>query len=307
MNQQQYLYTFQSISFVQDLRESSLFTLNLVYRVRIQKEMKYLIIVPIFCISAIIAQQIITITPNYDFPDEKVKIFYIRRALILKCDVSLNGTYEIDWWKDGKNVKDIPSINKRYKINGNELRVDNSIEDDAGFYECVFPIIGENATIEAVANVDVGLPKNTYAVEGEMLKLNCLVVGTNPIISWIVGNESYTESRGRILIETPEGGVANTQLVINDVVMEDRNDYTCIGRNKASDLLGEPQQDTTLVRIRSKYAALWPFLGICVEVVVVCFVIWICERRRLRKLEEEEDDYEPPMKSKNQGDVRQRH
>lgn len=275
---------------------------------KLRTNMKYLIATSIFCIASVIAQQVITITPNYDYPDEKAKIFYIRRALILKCDVSIDGVFEIEWWKEGQNVKDIPLLDKRYKINGNEFRIDTSIGDDAGWYECVFPIIGQNASIEAIANVEVRLPKDVYVIEGEILQVVCQVVGTKPIISWIVGNDSYTESRGRILLETGADSVNNSLLKVHNVVMEDRNDYTCIARNRASELLGETQQDTTLVRVRSKYAALWPFLGICVEVVIVCFVIWVCERRRLRRLaEEEEDDYEPPMKNKNQGDIRQRH
>lgn len=261
--------------------------------------MKYLIAAAIFCISAVVAQQVITVTPNYDYPDEKVKVFYIRRALVLRCDLSVTGEYEIEWWKDGLNVKEVPSLSKRYRTTGNEFRVDNTVESDAGFYECVFPIIRQNATIEAIANVDVGLPKDFYVVEGETLKLKCLVVGTNPIISWIVGNESYPASRGRVVLDADDGSIANIRLVISDIVMEDRNEYTCIARNKASDLLGEPQQDTTLVRVRSRYAAVWPFLGICVEVIVLCLVIWVCERHRLRKLREEEEDYEPQGKGKS--------
>jgi len=48
------------------------------------------------------------------------------------------------------------------------------------------------------------------------------------------------------------------------------------------------------VRVRDKYAALWPFLGIVAEVIVICIVIFICERRRAANakddLDEDEDD-----------------
>ena len=36
-----------------------------------------------------------------------------------------------------------------------------------------------------------------------------------------------------------------------------------------------------------KLAALWPFLGICAEVVILCTIIFIYEKRRNKRLEEE--------------------
>ena len=37
-----------------------------------------------------------------------------------------------------------------------------------------------------------------------------------------------------------------------------------------------------------KYAALWPFLGICAEVLVLCIIIFIYEKRRAKKMAEED-------------------
>ena len=37
-----------------------------------------------------------------------------------------------------------------------------------------------------------------------------------------------------------------------------------------------------------KLAALWPFLGICGEVIIVCIIIFVYERRRTKRLEAEE-------------------
>lgn len=39
-----------------------------------------------------------------------------------------------------------------------------------------------------------------------------------------------------------------------------------------------------------KYAALWPFLGICVEVAVLCIIIFIYERRHAKKLAQQEEE-----------------
>ena len=46
----------------------------------------------------------------------------------------------------------------------------------------------------------------------------------------------------------------------------------------------------TLVRIKDKYAALYPFIGIVVEVVVLCAIIFICEKSKSSSDDEEDDD-----------------
>ena len=43
-----------------------------------------------------------------------------------------------------------------------------------------------------------------------------------------------------------------------------------------------------LLFISGKYAALWPFLGICAEVIILCVIIFIYERRRAAKLAKED-------------------
>lgn len=46
--------------------------------------------------------------------------------------------------------------------------------------------------------------------------------------------------------------------------------------------------------IPDKYAAVWPFLGICVEVVVLCTIIFIYEKKRNKaELEESDTDQSP--------------
>jgi len=45
---------------------------------------------------------------------------------------------------------------------------------------------------------------------------------------------------------------------------------------------------TVVVQVKDKYAALWPFLGICAEVAILCAIILIYEKRRAKRIEEEE-------------------
>jgi len=45
---------------------------------------------------------------------------------------------------------------------------------------------------------------------------------------------------------------------------------------------------TLLVQVKDKYAALWPFLGICVEVTILCVIILVYEKRRAKRIAEED-------------------
>lgn len=43
------------------------------------------------------------------------------------------------------------------------------------------------------------------------------------------------------------------------------------------------------VRVKDKLAALWPFLGICAEVFVLCAIILIYEKRRNKESDNDSD------------------
>ena len=108
---------------------------------------------------------------------------------------------------------------------------------------------------------------------------------------------------GHFMLEDNNEGITNGTLIIMDIKIEDRDNYMCYAINE----LGS-HNSTTLIRVIGnmpkkflsyrvlsihyidKYAALWPFLGICVEVIVLCAVIFVCERRRNKKQFEESDN-----------------
>ena len=53
-------------------------------------------------------------------------------------------------------------------------------------------------------------------------------------------------------------------------------------------VLVSPVHGRVLVCVSDKFAALWPFLGICAEVLILCIIIFIYERRRSKKMAEED-------------------
>lgn len=83
---------------------------------------------------------------------------------------------------------------------------------------------------------------------------------------------------------TSDSGTSAALLNIRSVVFSDRAFYICRVDNgiAASDL-------RVLVRVKDKLAALWPFLVIVGEVLVLCTVIFIYEKRR-SKSDDLDDD-----------------
>lgn len=67
----------------------------------------------------------------------------------------------------------------------------------------------------------------------------------------LIGNETYDESRDRVLLEKdPESNVENTMLVIKEAQMSDRTEYKCMATNA----YGDTADGTTMVRIKGKYS-----------------------------------------------------
>lgn len=243
--------------------------------------------------------------PNYDDPSSSLKYFDIAKAMTLGCNITKEGDYELSWSKDGENVSEIESLRDRYRILNVERKfiINRALESDAGSYTCSVRALNASKPFNVVANVIVKFESTeigkTNMVEGEKLSLHCLAFGSYPKISWKVGNTSLSMSTDRILLEEDDKGVENARLTIEAVAMSDYTDYTCEARNNATDITGKPAQVTITVRIRGKYAALYVFIGIIAEVVVLCIIILICERRRNKTEIEESDTDQSPDQHKN--------
>lgn len=103
-----------------------------------------------------------------------------------------------------------------------------------------------------------------------------------------------------------DNGIKNAILTINNARQSDEGLYVCEGRQ--IDVPNSNVKSETTVRVKDKFAALWPFIGICSEVFVLCVVILIYEKRRSKNtdLDESDTDVTVEQKSDNHKDIRQR-
>jgi len=77
------------------------------------------------------------------------------------------------------------------------------------------------------------------------------------------------------------------------VQISDRANYTCTVTVSE----WNPAVRGILLRVKGKFAALWPFLGICAEVIILCVGIFIYERRTKARndIDDEEENPEPQV------------
>lgn len=248
---------------------------------------------------------------------QQYKLYNIGKALSLQCKTP--DYSKLMWKRNGKNVNEIDSLKGRYQILEKEGRflIERSHLDDAGNYTC--HVDSESKIFYVSAKILVKIPENIYVVEEDKLEITCIVKGTNAEITWFYSNGSdilieITGDDQRIKIEDKKDddtdNVESSKLTIDHVLLSDKGTYFCNGTNRVMTNAGvEAASSDGLVRIKGKLAALWPFLGICAEVFILCAIILIYEKRRNKTdLDESDTDQSPDQKNdyNKDSDVRQR-
>ena len=122
--------------------------------------------------------------------------------------------------------------------------------------------------------------KSEHATEGETVVLACKSDSFPPVVDWLwskmtdSGDQAIANSsQNKFFVVSSE---TRTELHIPDLdLSSDPGKYVCNGTNSE----GAGQAVITL-RVRNRFAALWPFLGIVAEVLVLVTIIFIYEKRR---------------------------
>ncbi|XP_042218253.1 basigin-like isoform X1 [Homarus americanus] len=237
---------------------------------------------------------------------EETRLLAEGRPLMLTCDYNTTNTDTV-WIKDGDEVVESNRI-KLFK--NSTLYIPAATKQDLGEYHCSLPDEQEPKVFNVVELIlHKLLPKSTTVLENDKLSLTCLVQGDPlPTVQWLKNGEPIEKSinSSRLVLSENEYHVPNASLLIKPLMKNDDGDYICLITQFAIQ-----HNTTTDVRVKDIYAALWPFLGIVAEVVLLCTIIFIYERRRIKpNFDESDSEQTNEQKSKVENskevDVRQR-
>jgi hypothetical protein len=232
--------------------------------------------------------------------------------VVLRCEVEGLTSYKpVSWYKG--DVKIVPTDKFALSDVNDTLSINKAIMEDVGEYTCGFTLdngdsYNQSIHLFAFPHVSDFDSHSKNLVQGDPLVLSCNAWGHPlPVVHWLKDNEPITGEKDPRVSIVNHGKLVNGTLRIEDLDYPDRADYTCIAT------YNEHQMNTTiLVRVKDKLAALWPFLGICAEVIILCAIIFIYEKRRSKKMEDEAEPTEEQghltnsNDHKGKDDIRQR-
>ncbi|CAL8308683.1 unnamed protein product [Lota lota] len=225
---------------------------------------------------------------------------YNQTSAVLRCNLTettlpVKGSH---WLWNGKVIDSSKSTGASPYTT---LRLEKITMHSGGKYECVFLI---EPPVQRV--VEVKTPPNVVAYkhsengdENDKTLLTC-VSHSYPLPhdwSWYKTQENGSLSAitnnttDKYEIKSTPNKTSLAILALN--IELDKGEYVCSGTSK----LGFAS-DRIQLRVRSRLAAVWPFLGIVAEVIILVTIIFIYEKRRKPdEIPDDDDSGSAPLKS----------
>ncbi|XP_064030812.1 basigin isoform X1 [Pogoniulus pusillus] len=226
-------------------------------------------------------------------PDIKTQVATVAGKLVLTCNMSghSSGIEGHEWVLGDKSL-----ATDKESGTSTSYTIEGKMEEHSGVYECVY-----KTTPEVKGQVNISVPpqvtaykKSEHGNEGDTGVLTCKSSSFPPVVTWVWsknGQEPLVNGSGRYIIKS--SGNKTELRILKLSIEEDTGDYHCNGTNA----YGTGGAAVNL-RVRSRLAALWPFLGIVAEVLVLVTIIFIYEKRRKPdEVLDDDDGGSAPLKS----------
>lgn len=251
------------------------------------------------------------IVTSEQFVGQGIELPLSGRQLTLWCKHIRDPNIRIDHWEyNGKEQRTDESRFITIDRENGSLIIERTDRDrHEGNYTCVMSS-NDETTIEVKAKPDVFIESDGISpgglsinvIEGDSFSLVCKIKNYNNdttiAMHWELQKEGESRSTsitdqtfGHIHINTThyepslsmvkgltvDTSSPSSRLSIDSVSYSDRANYICVVNNRVT-----TARIKVLVRVKDRLAALWPFLGIVGEVIVLVTVIVIYEKRRVK-------------------------
>nr|XP_037276300.1 neuroplastin-like [Rhipicephalus microplus] len=230
-------------------------------------------------VSTQLLVSVLAITTNEEHKGQGITIDP-SEPFVLSCD-SGQASVPVKWEKEGDGP--IAEDDPRLKVLENKttwsLTIDKPTPKDAGKYKCTAG--ADSAEIDAFFKLAATLSERQSTapsawVEGKEAYIAVAIVGypNKFTLTW-TKDDRPLKVDDRVTTQKFEE-VEDAMIRFKPLTTEDAGKYVCLVDNGK-----EHVEFEHTVEVKGKYAALLPFIGICVEVAVLCAIVYVVEKKAL--------------------------